>query len=366
MSEIQIPWWKIDVGEQALPRIADALRRGHISQGPVTVEFEQALAKMLGVPYTVCTTSGTMALTIALLALGVGPGDEVVMPERTWVASANAALLLGAKVRLVDVLPVGPPTMDTSKIAAAITNATKVIMPVHLNGRSVAMESVLELAKNNGLAVVEDACPSLGSKHKGRFVGTFGRFGCFSLGMAKVLGTGQGGVIVCHTEADWQLISRIRNQGLSGIAMNERQEVRGSNFKFTDIQAALGLAQLDKLTQRFAHQKAIHALYVEGLQGLQSVQFVPVDIAAGEIPLRAEGFSSQRERFVQEMAKRGVAIAPQSPNLSNYPFISANEQDYPNAQKFSETLLTLPSGPEQPLSNVHKTLEIIHSIEHMF
>jgi perosamine synthetase len=366
MTTTKINWWNVNVGEDAAPSIATAIANGHISQGPITAEFEAALAKFLGVPYTVCTTSGTMALSLSLLALGVGPGDEVIMPDRTWVASANAALLLGAKVRLVDVQEGNLPIMDTAKIAAAITSNTKVIMPVHLNGRGVDMEGVLNVAKQHGIAVVEDACPSLGSMQKGKPVGTFGRFGCFSLGMAKVLGTGQGGVVACHNESDWALLCRIRNQGLSGTSMDERHDVRGSNFKFTDIQAALGLAQINSLKKRFEQQKKIHAIYAQHLQKTASVQFIPVDIAGGEIPLRAEGYCKDRNRFIAEMEQRGVAVAPQSLNLSSYPFIGANKNDYPNAQKFSQTMLTLPSGPDQPLLNVEKTVEIIHSIDHLF
>ncbi|MBF0382236.1 MAG: DegT/DnrJ/EryC1/StrS family aminotransferase [Magnetococcales bacterium] len=362
----KINWWNVNVGEHAAPDIASAIAKGHISQGPITAEFERALAKFLGVPYTVCTTSGTMALSLSMLALGVGPGDEVIMPDRTWVASANAAMLLGAKVRLVDVLDQGLPIMDTAKIAEAITPATKVIMPVHLNGRGVDMEAVLNIAKKHGLQVVEDACPSLGSLHKGRAVGTFGRFGCFSLGMAKVLGTGQGGVVVCHNESDFNLLSRIRNQGLSGTSMDERHDIRGSNFKFTDIQAALGLAQIPSLEKRYDQQKKIHAIYAENLQKTSSIQFIPVDIAGGEIPLRAEGYCQERDRFVVEMEKRGVAVSPQSLNLSSYPFIGADKNRYPNAQRYSQTMLTLPSGPDQPLANVERTVEIIHSIDHLF
>ncbi|MBF0192923.1 MAG: DegT/DnrJ/EryC1/StrS family aminotransferase [Magnetococcales bacterium] len=366
MTKTEINWWNVNVGDEAAAKIAAAIANGHISQGPITAEFETALAKFLGVPYTVCTTSGTMALSLSLLALGVGPGDEVIMPDRTWVASANAALLLGAKVRLVDVLDDGLPIMDPAKITAAITPATKVIMPVHLNGRGVEMAQVLTIANQHGLEVVEDACPSLGSKQNGKPLGTFGRFGCFSLGMAKVLGTGQGGVVACHNEADFQLLSRIRNQGLSGTSMNERHDVRGSNFKFTDIQASLGLAQLPNIKKRFIQQKKIHAIYSNYLKNLSSIQFLPVDTAGGEIPLRAEGYCKDRDRFVAEMEQRGVSVAPQSLNLSSYPFIGADKNNYPCAQRYSQTMLTLPSGPDQPLQNVEKTVEIIHSIDHLF
>ncbi len=366
MAEPAINWWNVEVGEEAAPRIVDAIAKGHISQGPVTAEFESALAALLNVPYAVCTTSGTMALTISLLALGIQPGDEVIMPDRTWVATANAALLLGARVRLVDVLPDGPPIMDHDRIEAAITPKTRAILPVHLNGRAVAMEPVLTIAEKHGLGVVEDACPSICSRHRGRFVGTFGRFGCFSLGMAKLLGTGQGGVIVCHDEADYTLLTRIRNQGLSGSAMNERHDVRGGNFKFTDIQAALGLAQLGLLDKRIEHQKAIHQLYLDGLRGLDAVTFVPVDIEAGEIPLRADAMSPDRDRFVREMADRGIAIAPQSPNLSDFPFIADDGRTFANAKRFSDTMLTLPSGPDQPLVNVEKTVETIRAIDPLF
>src|SRR5579864_464500 len=159
-----IPWWRTEFGQPEVQRLTDAIANEHISQGPVTAEFEARLADALGVRYCIATTSGSMALLVALMALGIDRDDEVIVPNRTWIASAHAVAMLGAKVVLVDVLS-SVPTMDLAQARRKITGRTKAIMPVHLNGRAVDMEAVVALAREYGIAVVEDASQALFSRN---------------------------------------------------------------------------------------------------------------------------------------------------------------------------------------------------------
>lgn len=358
-----IGWWRTSIGEEEIARIVQAVRDERLGQGPITVEFEEALAALLGVPHVVCTTSGTVALTIALLAAGVRAGDEVIIPNRTWVATANSAVLLGAQVRLVDVQP-SSMVVDPDEVESAITSKTKAIIPVHLNGRAADMGRILTIARERGITVIEDACQALCSQHKGQYLGTFGRFGCFSLGVAKLLTTSQGGFVVCHSDADWNRLRQIRNNGLSGSVMDEISDVGVSgNFKYIDLLAAIGLGQLKRLEARIERQRAIYQRYQSGLDSVRILSPTPkVDLDAGEIPFRAEFLCMQRRDFIAKMAARGITVITQSPNLNAYPHLP-NERTFPHAQIYSANLVTLPSGPEQPLENIDKTIEIILDLD---
>lgn len=356
-----IHWWNIDVGDTAADAVAQAIRQRKISQGALSQEFEEALAKQLGVPYVVCTTSGTTALMLAFIAAGIGPGDELILPDRTYIATAHAAMLLGATVRLLDVRP-DRPLLDPSILEAALTPQTKAVVPVHLNGRAVAMDAVNDFAQKHGLLVVEDAAQALMSRDgQGRFLGTQSRFGCFSLGMAKLLTTGQGGLVVCHDNADYERLQKIKNQGVYNPSVDKHYELLAGNFKFTDIQAALGLAQLDRLSARMAHQRAIYQTYRDGLTGVGCLQLVAVDIDAGELPLRAEYLCRDREGFLARLLENDIQAISQIPSLHLSPHLHA-EGTFPNSMVYSDHLLTLPCGPEQPLQRVEQVVSKLQTL----
>lgn len=153
------------------------------------------------------------------MAIGLTPGDEIIVPDRTFIATINAAMMLGARIRLVDVRS-DRPLLDPADIEAQLSERTKTIVPVHLNGRAADMEAIQAIADKHGLAVIEDAAQALMSKRRDRHLGTFARFGCFSLGMAKFLTTGQGGFVTCHTREDYHLLQKLKNQGVFDVTRN--------------------------------------------------------------------------------------------------------------------------------------------------
>lgn len=356
-----IPWWNIEIGEDEKKSVCEAIQNRFIGQGALTEQLEKELARHLGVYGCVCTTSGTTALLMAFIAIGIKPDDELILPAKTFIATAHAALLLGAKIKLVDVEKSNA-SMDFRKIEKQISSKTRVIVPVHLNGRAAAMPEIQEIAGNHGLTIVEDAAQGLFSRTAtGKFLGTFGRFGCFSLGMAKLITSGQGGFIICHNAEDMELLKRIRNQGVLDAHALNKYNILAANFKFTDIQAALVLPQLKGIESRLKHQKKIHDLYAENLINKEDLKFFPVNVEKGECPMRAEILSSRREEFISVMMDKGVQIVPQSPALQHSPHIGCPGQ-FPNADYFGSHTATLPSGPNQPLHNVLKTIEIINNL----
>jgi len=353
-----VSWWRTSFGEPELQNLADSVAGEHISQGPVTAEFEAKFANMVGSEYAMATTSGSVALLLALMALGVGPGDEVIMTNRTWIATAHAALFLGAKVVLVDVVP-DIPAMDVSQIRGKITPRTKVIMPVHLNGRSVDMDEVRNIAKENDLLVVEDAAQSFMSSNSAGFLGSQSDAGCFSLSIAKLISTGQGGLVTTQSKETYDKLKSIGNHGVVDNFTDTWNEM-GFNFKYTDLLASFGLAQLDRAPARLAHVNKIYAKYNMAITEFEFpfLRMIPVQVESGEVPIYVEVLCQDRPHFMKFLADRRIQTRPSLPSLHISDYLE-NSGEFPNSQLFNDEGLILPCGPEQPLENVDIVLNAL-------
>ena len=356
----KINWWWIKFGDAELTNVMQAVKNGQISQGKLAEEFESRLAKMLNVKYAVSATSGTTALYLALLALGVGAGDEVIIPDRTWVATAHAAYMLGAKVVLVDTRH-DIPVMDVDQVEEKITERTKVIMPVHINGRACDMNKLNALASKYNIKIVEDAAQAIFSKSNGDYLGTQSHAGCFSFAMSKLITTGQGGMVVTNDEALRDKLRLVKNHGVVDN-FTESWGQPGMNFKFTDVLASIGLAQLDKVPERIKHVTAIYDMYRAGLKNIERVRLCPVAVEKGELPVWVEALSSERDELVHFLRERGVQARPCSPALHTSKYFNASD-DFPNATRFVREGLHLPCGPDQPLENIEKVLGFIKEYE---
>lgn len=344
-----ISWWRTSFGEAEIRKLEDSVSREYISQGPVTAQFEAQVAEALDVPYAVATTSGSVSLLMAFMALGIGRGDEVIVPNRTWIATAHAALLLGAKVVLVDVRP-DIPVMDVSQVQERITSRTRAIVPVHLNGRAVDMEAVQGIAGEFGLAVIEDACQALFSRDHRGYLGTQSDIGCFSLGMTKLISTGQGGFAVTRSREVYERLKLVRNHGVTDIFTDTWNQI-GFNFKFTDLLASFGVVQLSRASDRIAHLLAVYDKYAALVAELPFLKLVPVKVSEGEIPLYIEVLCREKKRLVAFLYARGIQTRPVPPDLHISPSIGTGD-DYPNSRVFSSQGLYLPCGPEQSLENI--------------
>lgn len=237
--------------------VAKVLESGWVSQGPRVAEFEEAFANYVGTKYAVATSSCTAALHLALVSLGIGEGDEVLVPAFTYVATANAVEYCRAKPVFVDI-DLDTFNIDVNQIEAKITRYTKAIIPVHLFGLSADMDPILEIARRHGLFVIEDAACAVGSGYKGRHVGTFGEAGCFSFHPRKIITTGEGGMI---TTDDAELAERLRSLRSHAASVSDLERETscgfllpaftelGFNYRMTDLQAAVGLIQMEKLEE---------------------------------------------------------------------------------------------------------------------
>jgi dTDP-4-amino-4,6-dideoxygalactose transaminase len=260
--------------------IAEAIATGWVSQGPRVSEFEAAFAERVGAADAVAVTSCTTALMLALHVSGVVPGDEVIVPSLSFIATANAVWQCGARPVFADIDP-STYNLDAAAAERAITSRTKAIMPVHQVGLPADMDAFFELAERHGLALVEDAACAIGARYKGRPIGSLGPLACFSLHPRKVITTGEGGMITVQDPAVAERLRRLRGHGMdmSDLARHaardvviERYPERGFNARMTDMQAALGLCQLQDLGDILERRRRLAERYSAALDQLPDLQ----------------------------------------------------------------------------------------------
>ncbi len=272
---MKIPLARADLGPAESQAVARVMARGRLARGPEIEAFEHEFAAWLGVDGSVAMNSGTSALIAALRALGVGPGDEVIMPALTFVATANAILNCGATPVLVDVdthtWNLGPESLEE-----AVSGRTRAIVAVHLFGLAAPMDDVLNFAHDHQLVVIEDACEAIGAEYQGRRLGGLADAGVFGFYPNKVLTTGEGGMVVSNSEDIIARCRAIANQGRSTEGfMNDA--VPGFSFRCSELAAALGRAQLSTLDKRLTERTDLSERYARALASVPSLELPPPD-----------------------------------------------------------------------------------------
>lgn len=302
------------VGEEERAAVNQYLSSGDpfLTEFKETTKLEQSLTKFIGAKHCFMTTSGSTALVVALLACEIGPGDEVIVPDYTMIATVNAVKLLGAKPILVDV-DAETFTLSLSGIQAALTSKTKAIIHVSLNNRSKDLECIATYCKENGLFLIEDAAQSLGCKWKGQHYGTFGDIGCFSLSTPKIITTGQGGFVVTNNDSLAHKMFCIKNFGRATGGI-EQYDMFGLNFKFTDLQAVVGQAQLTKLSERILTMRRIFDSYYFGLQHIRECRMIPPQ-SDEWIPWFVEVFHANRDKLSYFLKQHNIGTRQTYPSI---------------------------------------------------
>jgi len=251
--------------------VGAVLRSGFLVQGKEVKQFEEKIARYLNVKHAVAVSSGTSALHLALLAYGIGPGDEVIIPDYTFPATANVVELAGARPVFADIDPLTF-NIDPKGVETLITKKTKAIMPVHLFGQSADVSPLMRLARKYKLVVVEDAACVLGATYKGRKCGTIGDTGCFSFHPRKVITTGEGGVVVTGNKPVADRLRALRNHGIEYKNNKIDFVMAGFNYRMTEIQAAIGLVQLKKISALILYHRKIAGLYDAQLRPIEWIE----------------------------------------------------------------------------------------------
>ena len=326
--------------------VNEALLNGWNSKwGSYLTAFEKEFAKYIGVKYAISTSSCTGAMHIALMALGIGKGDEVIVPDITWVSTANAVKLVGAIPVFADV-NLSTWTIDGDSIESLITNKTKAIMPVHLYGHPCEMDEIMDLSEKYNLKIVEDAAPSIGAEYKTKKTGSFGDFSAFSFQGAKLLVTGEGGMLCTNDEALYKKAYKIWDQGR--IPGSFWIEELGVKYKMSNIQAALGLAQLERNDLMVEAKRNINNLYFNKLGNHSKIKFFIESDNARSIHwmtnIRLVNTNLTREYFCKNLKEKLIDTRPVFPSISQYPYWPKKQNPQPNSKLIAETGINLPSG----------------------
>jgi perosamine synthetase len=318
-EEETIPLARPSLGEAEERAVLEVLRSGELSLGPRVAEFERAFAERVGAQAACAVSSGTAGLHLALRAVGVGPGDEVVTSSFSFVASANAVVYEGARPVFADIDPMTL-NLDPAAVEAAVSERTRAILPVHIFGYPAEMDAFEAIARRHGLAIVEDACEALGARHPdGRPVGGRGNPAVFGFYANKQITTGEGGMVTLGDPALKERIDSERNQGRSPQRDWLDHDRLGFNYRLSDIACALGLAQLERLEELLAARARIASLYREALGSIRGLQLPCPDMEGSrrgwfvfvvQLPPRAD-----RDTVVRALAAEGVQSKPYLPAI---------------------------------------------------
>jgi perosamine synthetase len=360
-----IPLARPELGEREEELVLEVLRSGRLSLGPVGERFERAFAEWLGVEDAVAVSSGTTGLHLGVRALGWGEGDEVLTSPFSFVASANCLLYEGARPVFCDVDPV---TLDLDPAAAeaALGERTAGLLPVHIFGYPAAMSELEEIAASRGLGVLEDSCEALGAiDADGRGVGTRGNLAAFAFYANKQMTTGEGGMLIPPSAAIAARLRSERNQGRAADMDWLEHGGLGFNYRLSDVAAAIGLAQVEKLDSLLERRSAVAAAYAERLAGIEGVE-APLDGRGSErrswfvYPVRvADG---DRDATIARLAERGIASKAYLPCIHLFPHLrdlGYREGQFPIAEEASRRSLALPFFTSMTESQVDRVCEAL-------
>lgn len=386
---MKIPITRPFYGEEEKQAVVKPLESGWLVQGPNVKEFERAVASYTGADYAKATTSCTTALHLSLTALGIGPGDEVILPSFTFVASANAIKYTGAVPVFADI---DLDTFDINVDSArdALTERTKAVMPVHMFGLCADMDPLIEMAAQRGMFVVEDAACGLGGFYKGRHAGTMGEAGCLSFHPRKPITTGEGGMVLTGSEKVAGAVEILRDHGAdasdlkrheSGVAVLPAYNVLGYNYRMTDMQGALGVAQMGKLDHILDRRGELARRYTESLAALEWIQppavpdervhgyqsYVclysppdPGDLDHGSV----ERLSEDRTSLMAHLERHGISVRQGTHAVHTLGYYSGSvggdPWSLPNSLIADKLTLALPLFPQMTIEEQDYVLEILH------
>jgi perosamine synthetase len=351
VAQERVPLSRPDISQADIDAVVAVLKTPNLSLGPKLPAFERAFADQLGLRHGVAVNSGTSALHLVVRALGLGAGDEMITSPFTFVATANCALFEGARPVFVDI-DEHTWNMDVEKLEAAVTDRTKLLMPVHIFGRPMPMDAVMEIAARRGIPVVEDACEALGATYKGRQVGTFAAASTFAFYPNKQMTTGEGGMIVTDDDRLADLCRSLRNQGRDPGAGWLAHARLGYNYRLSDINCALGLAQLARLPEFLAARRRVAERYIEKLSELDEI-VLPAPYRDGELSWfvfvvrLADRFSqAERDKLLASLREQGIGTNNYFAPVPLQPFyreqFGYKPGDFPVTDKISARTLALP------------------------
>jgi perosamine synthetase len=363
-SEPRVPLAFPLTGEEELAAVGEVLRSGWLTQGPKVVEFERLVAECAGTRHAVAASSCTTALHLSVAALGLGPGDEVLVPDFTFPATANVVLQQGARPVLVDV-DLETYNVDPDALARHLTARTRAVLPVHLFGLAADMDPVVRFARDHGLAVIEDAACALGATYSGRPCGSMGDLGCFSFHPRKVITTGEGGMVVTNRDDLAERLRLLRSHG--GLRHGGRFtfEDAGYNYRLSDIHAAVGAVQMGHLDELVARRRELAAALREGLHAIEGIEPPGVPAWDGHVYQSFVAMVDEdvdRDRLVVALRDRGVETTIGTYALHRQPaFAPYARSALPRSSSAFARTLALPLYPSMGDKEIEMVLDALRA-----
>ena len=352
-TETRVPLSRPFIGEREEELVLEVLRSGRLSLGPAIERFEQLIAERVGAPYAAAVSSGTAGLHMLCHIAGVGEGDEVITSPISFVATANCFILEGGRPVFADVDP-QTLNLDPPAVEAAITDRTKGIVAVDMFGYPCELDELRAIAERHGLWIIDDSCEALGAEYKGRPIGSHGLAGAFGFYPNKQITTGEGGVVTTHDEEEWELLKSLRNQGRSYDSRWFHHVRLGFNYRFTDLQAAVGIAQLERLDRLLAMRSEAAARYTRLLEGFEGVEPPLADDSDHRrswfvyVVKVAEGVD--RDAVLDRLAAQGIEAGHYVPAVHLQPYMRERygftEGTCPIAEDACDRTLALPFFPQ--------------------
>ena len=332
------------IGDEEKKYVMEVLESGMLAQGPKVAALEEKFTNLCGVKHAIATSSGTTALHIALLAHGIGPGDEVITTPFTFIASANSILFTGAKPVFVDIEE-DTFNIDPEQIEQAITPKTKAILPVHLYGYVCDMKAIGEIAKKHNLVIIEDACQAVGAEFQGQVAGSFGT-GTFSLYATKNIMSGEGGMITTDDDHIAEQCKLLRSHGMQ---VRYYHDMLGYNFRMSDLHAAIGLAQFDRL-ESFTEKRQYNAQYLnDHLNTVMTPQVKPgYKHVWHQYTIRIDG-ERDRDAAIETLTQAGIGTGvfyPVPVHQQGYIKDMIGEQSFPVSEMLAKEVISLPVHPQ--------------------
>lgn len=357
-----IPITKPYFDEKELQKVKECLDSGWVTQGPMVQEFERLFCEYQNCKYGVAVSSCTAALHIAVMALGLKEGDEVIVPAYTWITSASCAEYVGAKARFVDVEK-ETMNIDPLKIEEAVTERTKAIVAVHLFGNPARMDEIMTIAERYHLRVIEDCACAIGTTYKGKKVGTIGDIGCFSFHPRKAITTGEGGMCSTNDRTLYEKLLQYRNHGASAVRKGDEYgkpyymgiyDDIGYNLRLSDIQAAVGVAQFEKIDMLLKDRKESAEYYIDRLSDFDKIILPMADADCGHtyqsfVILIKSGDRELRNGIMDKMQMEGIQTRPGTIAITRTEYnckkYGLKAGDYPIAEFCEDASITLPIYP---------------------
>jgi perosamine synthetase len=347
--EMRIPLSAPDVTEAEIDAVVSVLRTPRLSIGPKMAEFEESVAEFVGVPHAVAVSSGTAGLHLCLRALGIGDGDEVILPSFTFIAAGNVILYERARPVFVDIDPLTL-NLDPEKLERSVSPKTRAILVVHTFGVPADLDRILQIARRHGLAVIEDACEALGSEYRGRRAGGMGDFGVFGFYPNKPITTGEGGMIVTRDSGMADTLRALRNQGRSAEDGWTGHRLLGYNYRLSEINCALGQAQMQRLGGILEQREGVATRYSEELQAVPEVITPLPNIKDGRlcwfvyVVRLVERFTqADRDSIFRQLNAEGIGCGRYFAPLHQQPlFAPYAHVDLPVTEQVSARTLALP------------------------